>query len=220
MLLRLLNPIVWSPRRAPGKFFDFALAEQASVVDMLEAARLTKCTKRAALYLRHAGDEARHASLFTEHSNTLRLEQGKPSLGHPIADTESLFAAHGEEFFLAFVHVGETSALSQFPAYIAYFAKTGAKRGQVLLEGIHADEEHHARYTLRLLIELCGQKAADKLVRRAKRWRAWRAWRRAGNAIASRVHLVVMLLLYALTTPLALAIRVFQPAVRGWRQLK
>lgn len=187
---------------------------------MLEAARLTKCTKRAALYLRHAGDEARHAGLFSEHSNALRLEQGKPSFGHPIADTEALFSAHGEEFFLAFVHVGETSALSQFPAYISYFAKTGALRGKVLLEGIHADEEHHARYTLKLLIELCGQEAADKLIRRAKRWRVWRAWRRAGNGIARRVYLVLMLALYALTTPLALAIRVFQPAGRGWRQLK
>jgi hypothetical protein len=196
-LLRLLNPIVWRRGRAAKKFSSFALAEQASMVDMMEA------------------------KLFRARSAELRQAQGLGPLDSTQADTEGLFAALGEEFFLAFVHLGEALALEQFGPYIAYFEAKGQTKNRALLAGIRSDECRHEEYTLSLLVELCGsEKVAKKAIARARRWRVWRAWRRIGRNLSAGLHGLLMLTLFVACAPLALLIRVFAPSRGGWRQLK
>lgn len=220
-LITLLNPLVWRRGRAAQKFSAFALAERASMVDMQEAARLTPSAERAALYLRHAADESRHEKLFLARSAEIREELGKAPLVPSAADTEGLFAALGEEFFLAFVHLGEAVALEQFRLYIEYFEAKGQDRNRALLAGICSDETRHESYTFTLLANLCGSEAAaKKAVSRARRWRAWRAWRRIGLKLSGGLHGILMLALYILCAPLALLIRFVAPAKGGWRQLK
>ena len=220
-LVRLLNPLVWRRGRAAQKFSSFALAEQASMVDMLEAARLTASAERAALYLRHAADESRHAKLFLSRSAELRKEQGHAPLASPTADTEGLFAALGEEFFLAFVHLGEAVALRQFRIYIDYFDAKGQSANHALLSGISTDECRHEEYTRSLLVALSGSEdAAKKAISRARRWRAWRAWRRIGRNLSGGLHGLLMFSLYIVCAPLALLLRLVSPPKGGWRQLK
>ena len=59
-LARLLAPLAWrTPARAARKLQSFARAEQGSMLDLRLAAARTPSPARAALYLRHADDEAR-----------------------------------------------------------------------------------------------------------------------------------------------------------------
>jgi len=191
------------------------------MVDMLEAARLTPSLERAALYLRHANDESRHAKIFVARSSELRIAAGKAPLVPPRADTEGLFARLGEQSFLAFVHLGEAVALKQFRSYIQYFEKQGQHANQAVLVGISSDETRHEEYTYDLLVEVSGsEEAARKAIARARRWRAWRAWRRMGRSLAQGVHGLLMLALYLLVAPLAIGIRIAMPGAKGWRQLK
>lgn len=202
-LVRLVTPIVW---RVPGhgarKLFGFARAEQASRIDLLQAARLTTSLTRKALYLRHAADETRHAVLFARRSTELRTEAGKASYGPPIADTEDLFERLGEVRFLAFVHRGEARGRRQFEVYARHFTACGDVRSAQLFEGILADEARHEDYTGKLLVELAGSDAAARTeLRRAALWEAWRTWRRAGRAIAGLVFTLAMSVVYLLAAP-------------------
>ena len=55
---RIVFPIAWRwPGRAARMLFEFALAEQATMLDMWAAAARTSSAERRALYLRHALDE-------------------------------------------------------------------------------------------------------------------------------------------------------------------
>ena len=64
-LARASSPWVWrSPARAARKLHGFALAEHGSMLDLRLAAARTTSPARAAAYLRHADDEARHAQMF------------------------------------------------------------------------------------------------------------------------------------------------------------
>ena len=180
-LAQVLNPIVWRlPGRAARKLHSFARAERGSMIDLMQAARTTPSAARAAMYLRHAADEARHARLFAQRSAELCRQRGREPLGEVRADTEALFERLGEVDFLAFVHRGERRGRAQFEAYHDYFVHRGAHEDASLFEGIIADERRHESYTRELLVELAGgEVAARAAMRRMGRWEAWRTWRRA-----------------------------------------
>ncbi len=212
-LARLSCPLVWRrPARAARKLHGFALAEQASMLDMRLAAARTPSPARAALYLRHADDEARHAVMFARQAQRLA---GRPA---PLrADSERLFESLGELAFLAFVHLGEDRARRQFDAYVAWFKAHGRDSEANLFETIVVDERRHCEYTRSLLLELAGGEPQARLaLRRAARWELGRRWLRAGRFVAERVYVVAMLLLYVLAAPLALLIRLARPIRRGW----
>ena len=219
-LVRLLNPIVWRwPGRAARKLFSFALAEHGSMIDLQQAARATPSAERASMYLRHAGDEARHARLFANRSGELRQARGQQPFGHPNADTEDLFDRLGEVGFLAFVHRGEHRGRTQFESYRDYFAKRGQERDRALFEAIIADERRHESYTYELLVELAGgEEPARVALKKSARWSAWRAWRRAGRALAQRLYGLLMVLLYLASLPLALLVLLVRPTRSGWRE--
>ncbi|HLT36674.1 MAG TPA: ferritin-like domain-containing protein, partial [Enhygromyxa sp.] len=129
LLVRLLNPLVWRrPAHAARKLHGFALAEHGSLLDLRLAARLTPSPIRAAAYLRHADDEARHAQMFGKRAAALAREAGIAAPGPAVADCEQLFESLGELDFLAFVHRGEARAIVQFRGYIDYFQRIGRER--------------------------------------------------------------------------------------------
>ena len=221
LVVRLLNPIVWRwPGRAARKLFSFALAEQGSLLDLTEAARLTPSAERAATYLKHASDEARHARVFASRSAELRFARGDESLGDPRADSDHLFEQLGEIGFLAFVHLGERGGRSQFEEYERYFRERGDDADSAMFSAIVVDEKRHEKYTGELLLVLAGdERRAKKALRRARRWRMWRTWRRLGIGLAGRVYQLAMLLLYVALMPLALLIMLVRPARSGWKAL-
>lgn len=218
-LARILNPIVWRlPGRPARKLHAFARAERGSMIDLAQAARTTRSAARAAMYLRHAADEARHARLFAQRSAALRRERGAEPLGEVRADTEALFERLGEVDFLAFVHRGERRGRAQFEAYRDYFVHRGAGEDAALFEGIIADERRHESYTRELLVELTGgEPEARAAMRRMARWEAWRTWRRAGQALAQRVYAISMFAVYVVAMPLAVLVRAVRPVRRGWQ---
>lgn len=217
---RVLNPLVWRwPGHAARKLYGFALAEHGSMLDLRLAARVTGSPSRAAAYLRHADDEARHCQMFTKRARQLARESGRPlELPPPRADCEQLIAELGEVDFLAFVHVGEARAIEQFHAYIRYFRRTGRERDATLLETILVDEDRHAAYTRTLLVEVAGgEPSARRALRRVRRWELWRRWLRAGRFLAERVYVVTMVVVYAAAAPLSLLVRWARPSRSGWR---
>lgn len=219
-LARLLAPLAWrSPARAARKLQSFARAEQGSMLDLRLAAARTPSPARAALYLRHADDEARHAQMFARRAQRLASEAKRPpALGPLQADSERLFESLGERDFLAFVHMGEDRARRQFDAYVLWFREHGREQDAKLFETILVDERRHGEYTRTLLGELAGDEAtARRALRRVARWELGRRWLRAGRFIAERIYLVATLLLYLLAAPLTLLIRLARPIRRGWQ---
>jgi len=220
-LARLLAPLAWrSPARAARKLHAFARAEQGSMLDLRLAAARTPSPARAALYLRHADDEARHAQMFARRAQRLAGEARRPFVFGPLqADSERLFEALGERDFLAFVHLGEDRARRQFEAYVAWFRARGREQDAKLFETILVDERRHGEYTRALLGELAGDEAtAERALRKAARWELGRRWLRAGRFLAERVYLITTLLLYVLAAPLTLLIRLARPVRRGWSE--
>ena len=214
-VLHLVTPLVWRiPGHGARKLHGFARAEQGSRIDLLQAAHRTASGPRRALYLRHALDETRHASMFWRRSTELRLAAGLAPLPPPVADTERLFERLGERRFLAFVHRGERRGRQQFERYARHFDRRGDARTRALFDAILVDERRHEGYTRALLVELAGgERAARAALRWAALWEAWRTWRRAGRAAATAVYTVAMIAIY-LVAGLVAAIAVRAAAVR------
>lgn len=204
ILVRVVTPVVWRiPGHGARKLQGFARAEQASRIDLLQAADLSTSPVRRALYLRHALDETRHARLLSGRSAELRREAGRAPYGRPVADTEELFERLGEIGFLAFVHRGEGRGRRQFEIYERHFARRGDRRTAALFRAILVDERRHEDYTRRLLVEVAGgERAARRALRRAGLWEAWRRWRRAGRALAGLTYGAAMTALYLVVVPL------------------
>lgn len=217
-LARLSSPLVWrSSARAARKLHGFALAEHGSMLDMRLAAARTSSPARAAAYLRHADDEARHAQMFARRAARLAGEAARPFVLPPVrADSERLIDVLGERDFLAFVHVGEDRARRQFDAYVAYFRQQTRDQDAALFETILVDERRHCDYTRALLFELAGDVDARRALRRVRRWELGRRWLRAGRFLAERLYIALTLLLYILAAPLALLIRQVRPIRRGF----
>jgi hypothetical protein len=189
----------------------FSLTEAQSQLELRAAAAACRDPDRCALYLRHALDEARHASAFAEHAARL-AGQRFPS---PSAGSEDLFEAWGESRFLAFVHRGERRGRIEFEVYASALRARGDHETAQLFERLIADERHHEAYTEKLLRQLPGDEARSAL-RFAARREAWRAFRRAGRTLAGAVYGSVMLVLYVLLAPYALCFRLLSPPARGF----
>lgn len=215
---RLLSPLAWrGPARSARKLHAFALTEHGSMLDLRLAAARTASPARAAAYLRHADDEARHAHMFSRRAAALAAAAGRPAPAAPRADSERLFERLGEREFLAFVHLGEERARRQFEAYVTWFEGQGREHDRNLFTAILVDERRHGEYTRALLLELAGGEAeARRALRRVARWELGRRWLRAGRFVAERVYVAATLLLYVLSAPLALLVRLARPERRGW----
>ena len=210
-------------RRAARLLHRFALAEASSRIDLQLAARATPDPRRAAEYLRHADDEAKHARMF-ERAARRRLralaEGGKRVAPLPPlrADSEALFEGLGELDFLAFVHVGEARAIPHFEAYQAWCERAGLAHEAQLFAEVLIDERRHAAYTWARLVELTGDiGTARRALRRVKRWEFGRAWLRGGRGFATAVYGVGMVALSLLALGLRPLVRWARPEARGWQ---
>jgi hypothetical protein len=215
--LLLSNRWVWrSPRHAARKLLSFAATEQGSCLTLLLAAAQTTSLSRQALYLKHAQDEARHATMFWRRGNDL-MQLGGGAASPLNADAEDLFQTLGEERFLAFVHHAECRGRRQFEVYKSWFARRGDSKTENMIAAIVRDEQRHEAYSLQLLQELCGSRAAaDWALFRARSWELFRAWRRLGRDLAHVLYVSVLLLLSPLLWPYAVLTRQLRPAKRGW----
>lgn len=185
-LTRILARWTWRDRRA--RFLTFARAELSSRYDLLAAANLAEDPTVAALALRHAADEARHARLF--YARAVELGSTAPLR----ADFEHLYERLGQQRFYAFVHRGEARACRQLDAWIAHFEPG---KDQSALLAVRPDEQRHAETTL----PLAGSRSW------AGAWEAGRSWLRAGRALSGAIYTALATLLYLSLAPLALLVR-------------
>jgi rubrerythrin len=199
-LARATRGLRWrDPQRAARLFMAFARAERSSHYDLLAAAKSCSDANRRGLYLRHASDEARHATMFA-----LRAQQLAPELLEPRADYERLFERLGELGFLAFVHLGELRGRRQLSLYRDELAVLGDERGRALLDAVLVDEARHEAYTGEQLRLVAGsERAAARALQRAKLWESWRSWRRLGRASAGFMFGACMFVVYLCLWPLA-----------------
>jgi rubrerythrin len=192
-------------RAIAKRLAEFARTEQGSFLTLRLAANQTPSAARAALYLRHAADEARHARLLHTCAEELR--------GHRVpllADGEDLYALRGELAFLAFVHHAEGRGRRQFEIIAQELGRQGRAATAEVLRRIASEESHHERYSGRLLRELAaGEESASVELARIRRWEAWRLFRRLGRSVAGHVYdavilaLVPILAIYGLVLPRA-----------------
>jgi hypothetical protein len=223
LILRRLLATVTAPfafatrRRTARQLFRFALAEQESMLELRAAAARATSAERRALYLRHALDEERHATMFATHAAEIRRSLGLPGWGHPRADCEQLFDRLGENGFLAFVHRGERSGRIQFEVYARWFARRGDAKLRALFTALIPDEIGHERYTRELLVAGSSEGGARRELRRIALWEGFRAWRRSGQGLAQVVYTGAMTVLYVALAPFAVLLRLARPERRGWR---
>lgn len=197
-----------SPWLAARLFESFARSEWESKLDLAQAAARTPSVERAALYLLHAEDEARHTRMFRKRASELSPGFGAPHRVEARVVSTGLFANLGECDFLAFVHHGETRALEELEARCRVLDAAGDGRSARLIEAILTDERRHAAYTWRLLVELVGPAEAGQRVRRQKLREAGRLFRSRGLLLVQPVLVLALVALYLVTGPLlALAAR-------------
>lgn len=196
-----------SRRRTARLLYGFARTEAQSRLELCRAAELCQSAERRSLYLRHALDEARHARALAEHASRLSLARGAHAFPSPAAPAEDLFERWGEARFLAFVQRGERRGRMQFAVYARLLRQSDAEPLAALFEALVRDERQHEAYCARLLREVAGEGGAEGALRWAARIEAWRAFRSRGRATAGLLYASVMLVLYALLTPYALAFR-------------
>jgi len=212
LVARWTNRWTWrSPSGNVRRLLAFARAERNTRIELEQAANLTPDPSRAAAYLQHASDEARHARSFVGHAKRLVREHGLPPVAMPHSDTSHLFATLGEVDFLAFVHHGEGRARQQFVTYREHLATTDP-RGSAMFDAILSDEERHEAYSGALLAQV-GDAAA---VRRARMWEAWRWIRSLQRGTAQTLFAVGFLLLIPVLASAALWVRWMRPSRQGW----
>lgn len=203
MLGHTLAAAAWAPlrvrsaRRVAAAFVRFALAEEGSALTMRWAAAQTTDPRRAALYLRHAMDERRHARAMRARAKELDAPHDEVH-----ADAEDLFATLGEVRFLAFVTLAERRGLAELGAHQRALARTGDARSASVLEGILVDEARHARYARDLLETMAGgaRRARTALVL-VTLWELRRTIRRSSAAMGRALYAVLTAVIFLVILP-------------------
>ena len=215
-LAGLLSPLTWRrPQQIVRRLAAFARAEEGSRIDLSAAAAQCTDPSRAARYLEHARDEARHTLLLMTHARRVARVHGLPPPPPARADSDALFAQLGEADFLAFVHHGEARAVEQFTVYERWFRQRDTKIA-AMFSALLEDERRHAAYSRALLVTLVGEEQARQKLRRARTWELWRLWRRAGQPPARHIYRLTFLALLPLLSVLSVWVRLVRPGKRGW----
>jgi len=198
------------PGRRWRRLLAFAEAEAESALELRCAAAATVDPERAALYLKHAADEARHAQILHRRA---ALARGAP-VTLPRRGHGRLYERFGERVFVAYVHRGERRGRRQFEAHVRFFEERDPPLAAALTS-ILTDERRHERYTGELLEGPFADGAA-RARRRARLADLGHRWRRAGAALTAPLFALLMLVLYLLAAPLALGARARE--ADGWRK--
>jgi rubrerythrin len=207
-LLKPLQKWVWrDPARRGLRLLYFAEVEADSGRHMVRAAELTGDPRLRRLYLRHAGDEGRHAQIFRQRGIELVREHLRGELALP----ESNWLAPGERGLdelnvegsrdaplLAFLHLSERDAARDFAIYRE--AVGGDSRTRAVFERVLRDEEHHMNYTREELARVSPE-AQGRLLWVARLNRMWKAYLRFAVAFAGLIGSVVFTLQYFILLP-------------------
>ena len=205
--LRPLHRWVWrDPHRCARKLLRFADTEADGGRDISRAAELTPDPLLRRLYLRHAHDELRHATLFRTRARTLLL-----SLPRAPAAFEANWLAPGErglddlrldgggdDALLAFLHLSEKAAARRFAIYRQVLAHD--RETQAVFDEVLKDEVFHMSYTQMQLARVAEQRSRARLWQ-ARLGRVWKAYLRAAAALASVLGTLLLRLQYFLILP-------------------
>ncbi len=225
-MIQWVHRWVWkdAARRA-RKLLDFAETEADGGRDLVQAAELTQDPLLRRLYLLHAADEERHASLFRSRGTALRR-------GLPAPEGASLqlnwispgerglddLRVHNEcdASLLAFLHLSEKAAAAHFAAY-AEVLQGDPQTGAVFREILH-DETFHMNYTLAQLTRVAPRQRGIFLWR-ARLSRLWKAYLRIMSGIAGILGTIVLTLQYFILLPpfAFLARRAERKEAPGWK---
>jgi len=225
IVLRPLHRLVWAnPERRARKLLQFGEVEAAGGRDLVRAAELTADPVLRDRYLRHAGDEARHADMFRAQGRALRGKlregDGDDASIEWIAPGERGIdgldvARENDATLLAFLHLSESAAARDFARYAEVIDDDPATRA--LFQRILRDEDQHKKYTRDELVRI-----APRRSRRVLWWarlrRLWKAYLRFATAFAGVIAGVILTLQYfVLLPPFAwLAKRAARREQPGW----
>jgi len=228
VLLKPLQKWVWrDPARRGLRLLNFAEVESDSGRHMVRAAELTQDPRLRQLYLRHAGDEGRHAQMFRQRG----LELVHAHAGGALAIPDSNWLAPGERgldelniegsrdgSLLAFLHLSERDAARDFAIYREAVGRDA--RTRAVFERVLRDEEHHMNYTREELARVSPE-AQGRLLWTARLNRMWKAYLRFAVALAGLIGSVVFTLQYfILLPPFAwISRRAAAREAEGWRML-
>lgn len=206
----LLKPVqrwVWGDAGRRGqRLLRFSEVEADGGRDLVRAAELTPDSRLRKLYLRHAGDERRHADIFR--TRAVELLRANPSAG---AAPQSDWLAPGERGLddveigpggdgplLAFLHLSERNAARDFAVYRDAVGADEATRA--VFDRILRDEVFHMNYTKHELERVSPAKAKG-LLWKARLKRVWQAYLRFAVALAGLIGAVILTLQYFILLP-------------------
>jgi hypothetical protein len=228
---RLLKPLhawIWrDPRRRARKLLNFAETEEDSGRDMTRAAECTRDALLRRLYLRHAGDERRHAEVFRRRAREIlaalppsralvRFQANWLAPGERGLDDLDVDQAREDEL-LAFLHLSEKIAVGRFALYRQVL--DGDVQTRRVFEDVLQDEAFHMNYTQAQLMRLNPARWRWRL-RAAWVSKAWRAYLRVAAAIGALLGGLILSLQYFLVLPVfaLLARRHREPD--GWSEAR
>jgi hypothetical protein len=220
-----LHRWIWSDaHRSARKLLSFSDTEADGGRDLARAAELTQDARLRRLYLRHAGDEQRHAEMFRRRGLAI-LE----ALPHRASSTfEANWVAPGErglddlrvdreadDALLAFLHLSESAATARFKIYEK--ALSSDRETQRVFADVLRDEEFHMDYTRRELVRVSPKKHGFRLVQ-ARARRLWKAYLRLATALAGVLGTIMLVVQYFVVLPVfaLLAKRAAKAEKLGW----
>jgi hypothetical protein len=224
-MIQLLHRWIWRDAERRGrKLLNFAETEADGGRDLVRAAELTRDPTLRRLYMVHAADEDRHATLFrTRGTDILRALPARASTtaqlnwispGERGLDDLRVHST-SDASLLAFLHLSEKTAAGHFAAYedaVRHDPPTCAVFREIL-----RDETFHMNYTLVQLTRIAPRRRRLQLWR-ARLSRLWKAYLRVMSAIAGVMGTVVLTLQYFILLPpfAFLAKRAERREPQGW----
>lgn len=207
---RLIQPLhrwVWADAHRRGrKLLRFGETEADGGRDLSRAAELTRDPVLRRLYLRHAGDEMRHAGLFRARGRALLSALPRRPEG-----SEANWLAPGErglddlrvreesdETLLAFLHLSEKAAAGRFALYQEVLH--GDPETRALFARILEDEAFHMSYTRKQLARVAPRKQGLRLWQ-ARAARLWKAYLRLAAALAALIGTLLLAVQYFVILP-------------------
>lgn len=207
-----------SPARTIARLYAFSLAEDSTMIELEAAANLTRDPIRAAAYLRHAADEARHARMFTARARSIANEYSLVAPPPPAADASALLRTLGEIDFLAFVHRGEQRGRARFEGWERTFRTHGDLHTASLFSALVEDERRHETYSRDLLVMLTGEIGARKALRRVGLRSVWQSYLRLASTTSLALYHVFLWTLAPLLFALGIWTRWMLPVRAGWQE--
>jgi rubrerythrin len=208
----VLKPVqrwVWKDvARRAQRLLDFAEVEADGGRDLVRAAEVTPDPRLRMLYLRHAGDERRHAEIFRRRG--VELLKARPADGSVPWRSEWLTPGERglddvevepghDARLLAFLHLSEKAAARDFATYRD--AVGDDEETRAVFDRILRDEEFHMNYTRRELARVSPRRQ-HALLWKARLGRLWKAYLRFAVALAGLIGTIILTLQYFLLLPL------------------